>query len=109
MIVAATGPYWTTKIMTRHRGDAPEGSDEPAGLQKDTAHSALPEQREDFVGIRGGRIIEHISKAMTSHAGTGVAVFNTRSRGATPMVHSPALSRSHRDDRIFALSRVARQ
>lgn len=33
--------------------------------------------RDDFVGIHGGRIIEHVSKTMTWHAGSGEAVFNT--------------------------------
>ncbi|CAN7639313.1 response regulator [Trinickia sp. LjRoot230] len=39
-------------------------------------HASIAD-REDFVGIRGGRILEHISKTMTWHAGTGEAVFNT--------------------------------
>jgi hypothetical protein len=34
-------------------------------------------RREDFVGIRGGRIIEHVSKAMTGYAGISEPVFNT--------------------------------
>lgn len=33
--------------------------------------------RDDFVGIRGGLILEHVSKVMTWHAGSGEAVFNT--------------------------------
>ncbi|MDG0025432.1 hybrid sensor histidine kinase/response regulator [Trinickia sp. Y13] len=33
--------------------------------------------RDDFVGIRGGRILEHVSKVMVWHAGSGDAVFNT--------------------------------
>ncbi|GLU33398.1 ATP-binding protein [Trinickia caryophylli] len=33
--------------------------------------------RDDFVGIRGGRILEHVSKTMTWHAGSGEAIFNT--------------------------------
>ena len=39
-------------------------------------HASIAE-REDFVGIRGGHILEHVSKTMTWHAGTGEAVFNT--------------------------------
>jgi hypothetical protein len=39
-------------------------------------HAAIA-LHEDFVGIRGGRIIEHVSKAMSWHAGIGEAVFNT--------------------------------
>ena len=33
--------------------------------------------RDDFVGIRGGKILEHVSKTMIWHAGNGEAVFNT--------------------------------
>lgn len=33
--------------------------------------------RDDFVGIRGGHILEHVSKVMVWHAGSGEAVFNT--------------------------------
>jgi len=33
--------------------------------------------RDDFIGIRGGRILEHVSKVMVWHAGSGDAVFNT--------------------------------
>ncbi|HTI17605.1 MAG TPA: ATP-binding protein [Trinickia sp.] len=38
-------------------------------------HASIAE-REDFMGIRGGRILEHVSKTMISHAGAGEAVFN---------------------------------
>jgi signal transduction histidine kinase/CheY-like chemotaxis protein len=33
--------------------------------------------RDDFIGIRGGRMLEHVSKVMLWHAGSGDAVFNT--------------------------------
>lgn len=32
--------------------------------------------RDDFVGIRGGHMLEHVSKVMVWHAGSGEAVFN---------------------------------
>jgi len=32
--------------------------------------------RDDFVGIRGGQILEHVSKVMVWHAGSGEAIFN---------------------------------
>jgi signal transduction histidine kinase/CheY-like chemotaxis protein len=56
--------------------------------------------REDFVGIRGGRILEHVSKTMTWHAGNGVAVFNTgiarrNADGAFAGLVSVALRRSY--------------
>ena len=33
--------------------------------------------RDDFAGIRSGHILEHVSKVMVWHAGSGEAVFNT--------------------------------
>ncbi len=59
-------------------------------------------QREDFVGIRGGRIIEHVSKAMTGHAGIVEPVFNTgiarrNTDGSFAGLVSVALRRSYFD------------
>jgi signal transduction histidine kinase/CheY-like chemotaxis protein len=39
-------------------------------------HASIAE-RDDFIGIRGGKIMEHVSKVTTWHAGSGEAVFNT--------------------------------
>jgi signal transduction histidine kinase/CheY-like chemotaxis protein len=56
--------------------------------------------RDDFVGIRGGRILEHVSKVMTWHGGNGEAVFNTgiarrSANGAFAGLVSVALRRSY--------------
>ncbi|MGN6317450.1 ATP-binding protein [Trinickia sp.] len=56
--------------------------------------------RDDFVGIRGGRILEHVSKVMVWHAGSGEAVFNTGiarrdAKGAFAGLVSVALRRSY--------------
>jgi len=56
--------------------------------------------RDDFVGIRGGRILEHVSKVMVFHAGSGEAVFNTgiarhSADGAFAGLVSVALRRSY--------------
>jgi len=56
--------------------------------------------RDDFVGIRGGRILEHVSKSMVWHAGSGDAVFNTGMarrgpNGAFAGLVSVALRRSY--------------
>jgi signal transduction histidine kinase/CheY-like chemotaxis protein len=39
-------------------------------------HASIAD-RDDFIGIRDGKIIEHVSKIMTWHAGSGEAVFST--------------------------------
>jgi signal transduction histidine kinase/CheY-like chemotaxis protein len=57
-------------------------------------------EREDFLGIRGGRILEHVSKTMTWHAGSGDAVFNTgtarrNANGSFAGLVSVALRRSY--------------
>lgn len=56
--------------------------------------------RDDFTGIRGGRILEHVSKVMVWHAGSGEAVFNTGiarrdAKGAFAGLVSVALRRSY--------------
>ena len=56
--------------------------------------------RDDFVGIRGGQILEHVSKVMVWHAGSGEAVFNTgiarhRPDGTFGGLVSVALRRSY--------------
>ena len=56
--------------------------------------------RDDFVGIRGGQILEHVSKVMVWHAGSGEAVFNTgiarhRADGSFGGLVSVALRRSY--------------
>ncbi|PMS16006.1 hybrid sensor histidine kinase/response regulator [Trinickia dabaoshanensis] len=56
--------------------------------------------RDDFVGIRGGHILEHVSKVMVWHAGSGEAVFNTGiarrgANGAFAGLVSVALRRSY--------------
>ncbi|MGG1949358.1 ATP-binding protein [Trinickia sp. NRRL B-1857] len=56
--------------------------------------------RDDFVGIRGGHILEHVSKVMIWHAGSGEAVFNTGiarrgANGAFAGLVSVALRRSY--------------
>ncbi|WP_206957557.1 hybrid sensor histidine kinase/response regulator [Trinickia acidisoli] len=56
--------------------------------------------RDDFVGIRGGHILEHVSKVMVWHAGSGEAVFNTgiarhSPNGAFAGLVSVALRRSY--------------
>lgn len=56
--------------------------------------------RDDFVGIRGGHILEHVSKVMVWHAGSGEAVFNTGiarygPNGAFAGLVSVALRRSY--------------
>jgi signal transduction histidine kinase/ActR/RegA family two-component response regulator len=56
--------------------------------------------RDDFVGIRGGHILEHVSKVMVWHAGNGEAVFNTGiarrgANGAFAGLVSVALRRSY--------------
>ena len=56
--------------------------------------------RDDFAGIRGGRILEHVSKVMVWHAGSGEAVFNTgiarrNAKGAFAGLVSVALRRSY--------------
>lgn len=56
--------------------------------------------RDDFVGIRGGQILEHVSKVMVWHAGSGDAVFNTgiarhRPDGTFGGLVSVALRRSY--------------
>lgn len=56
--------------------------------------------RDDFVGIRGGHILEHVSKVMVWHAGSGEAVFNTGiarrgTNGAFAGLVSVALRRSY--------------
>jgi signal transduction histidine kinase len=62
-------------------------------------HASIAE-REDFLGIRGGRILEHVSKTMTWHAGSGEAVFNTgaarrNANGSFAGLVSVALRRSY--------------
>ncbi len=56
--------------------------------------------RDDFVGIRGGHMLEHVSKGMVWHAGSGEAVFNTgmarlRADGTFAGIVSVALRRSY--------------
>jgi signal transduction histidine kinase/CheY-like chemotaxis protein len=59
-------------------------------------------KRDDFVGIRDGHMLEHVSKGMVWHAGTGEAVFNTgmarlRADGSFAGIVSVALRRSYFD------------
>jgi signal transduction histidine kinase/CheY-like chemotaxis protein len=56
--------------------------------------------RDDFVGIRGGHMLEHVSKVMVWHAGSGEAVFNMgmarrSADGAFAGLVSVALRRSY--------------
>ncbi len=62
-------------------------------------HASIAD-REDFIGIRGGRILEHVSRTMTWHAGAGEAIFNTGSArrkedGSFAGLVSVALRRSY--------------
>ncbi len=62
-------------------------------------HASIAD-REDFIGIRGGRILEHVSRTMTWHAGAGEAIFNTgaarrNADGAFAGLISIALRRSY--------------
>ncbi|PTB22646.1 hybrid sensor histidine kinase/response regulator [Trinickia symbiotica] len=62
-------------------------------------HASIAD-REDFIGIRGGRILEHVSRTMTWHAGAGEAIFNTgaarrKADGSFAGLISVALRRSY--------------